>query len=271
MRIAYYTAASAGAVCVAALVGTAAFLNSAPVHAAVAADRFGGFEDAACYGEGAGKAAPAASDVYEALAVGQAPQGTKGGPEGTLSSGQDDTGNADAEPHRPDVTDTLEPGEGGTYKIIRIVRHVCHIQPHAAGKPAPIRPEQREQPASAVPTGIWLHVGPGSISYSLPDQRASSVGGGALAQDGALRTCAQRNQAVFGEFKLSAPLPAGWWARARDNYRTFCTIQTGSNYCSFTFNLGDGDTFIGEISDPKKGNSIAAVGLKATDDGQCHD
>ncbi len=131
-----------------------------------------------------------------------------------------------------------------------------------------------QQQAKAVPTDIWIHAGPGSVSYSLTQHRATSIGGGrAGPEPGELLACSFRNQVISGEFKLSAPLPPGWTARARDNYRTFCTIEPGSNSCSFSANLGDGLGIIAEISDPRPnmGSSIASVLIKGTDDGQCHE
>lgn len=107
MRIAYYAAALAGTLCVAAL-GSAAFLNSGPAYAAAAADPFRGTENSLC--SGAGKAAPAAGELYEVLCVGPAP--------------------------RPGAQTPAT----SQCKVVKVGRPVCRIQGHAAGTPGSHQP-----------------------------------------------------------------------------------------------------------------------------------
>ncbi len=214
--------------------GLIASLVAGPACAAVIADRFGGFEDAECYGEGAGKAAPAAADVYEALAEESCPSGAACG--------------------------TV---------IVEIEEHVCFFgkKAVAAGTPAPLPPPiDPEGPAT-----VTLQAGPATITYSLRQQRTLSASGGRAGPElNAMTACDHRDQTLSGAVSLSSALPEGWYAKAYDGGGTYCTIAPGSNACSFVYRFGNLATLVAEVGGPH-GWLATAVHIIGTDDGQCHD
>ncbi len=165
--------------------------------ASVLSGRFGGYENSLCYGEGAGKAAPAVPAVYEALIVCQGPAASRLGPLVRTPG--------------PAVTDKLVPAGIKLPKQCRIEM----IQVACSAQPAPVAPAAT---AATIEKKSYSWVASGMADPCEYHDTGSSEGSSAPA-------AAKCSEASVGKLAVC------WDAAVPDRYspgKVWCTYKDSS-------------------------------------------